>query len=96
MSFLRSPQYKQRVTIETPVPPKWLDAFRLQDALVEINYELSGERRDPFEGVPFNDRRMLAILMTEYAVYKQPRCHKKYKRSDNAAVQYFMNTERKT
>jgi hypothetical protein len=88
MSFLRSPQYKRRITIETPVPPSWLKTFHLQDAVADVHYELSGERDDPFEGIPFNDRRIFAILMTEYAQFKLP----PYKR--DKAFQYFMQTDR--
>ena len=93
MSFLRSPQYKRRITIETPVPPRWLDTFLLKDAIAEVHYELSGERDDPFEGVPFNDRRMLAILMTEYVQFKLPP-YKRTKRHSKEAIQYFMRTDR--
>ncbi len=93
MSFLRSPQYKRRVTIETPVPPSWLKTFHLQDAVAEVHYELSGEREDPFEGVPVNDRRMIAILMTEYVQFKLPP-YKRHPRHSAEAIQYFMQTDR--
>ncbi len=92
MSFLRTPARQEQKRRVIPVEKVAMLPFILKDTVATVKYEITdGEREGLFDGVPVNDRGVIAQLIVDQAVYQKRVAD--FNRHTPASIGYFLSRQ---